>query len=128
MIPTMGNDVLVVADDPSAWGGLARLLRSAGHDVREAASADELLDALFPGKAGCLVLDAGIPGLLGGNLQAELEARDARMPVIVINAGDDPETRRKAEAMHAVGFFRKPVDGVALLDAVGWALERNRAR
>ena len=36
---------------------------------------------------------------------------------------DDPETRRKTEEMNAAGFFRKPVDGTALLDAIDWALQ-----
>ena len=35
------------------------------------------------------------------------------------------KTRRKAEEMKAVGFFRKPVDGTALLDAIDWALRSS---
>jgi len=44
------------------------------------------------------------------------------MPIIVVTADDDPETRREAEEMRAIGFFRKPVDGTALLDSIDWAL------
>jgi FixJ family two-component response regulator len=29
--------------------------------------------------------------------------------------------------MKAVGFFRKPVDGTALLDAIDWALRCRRS-
>jgi FixJ family two-component response regulator len=96
--------------------------------VREFASANEFLDALEPDVCGCaLVLDARMPGLSGEQLQAELEARDVDLPVIVVTADDEPETRLEAHKMKAAGFFRKPVDGTALLDAIDWALRSRRA-
>lgn len=119
--------VFVVDDDLSARRGLARLLRAAGFDTLDFASAAEFLDAFEPGTGGCLVLDARIPGLSGEELQSELEARGTHLPIIVITGDDDPETRRKAQSMHAAGFFRKPVDGKALLDAVAWAMRSNDA-
>ncbi len=115
------NCVFVVDDDLSARTGLIRLLRAAGHDVRDFASAQEFLDALGSEASGCLVLDARMPGLSGEELQAELKARGVHLSIIVVTGDDDPETRRKAEEMKAVGFFHKPVDGRALLDAIDWA-------
>jgi FixJ family two-component response regulator len=112
--------VFLVDYDQSARNGLARLLRTAGHDVRECASADEFLDALEPEMSGCVVLDLRMPGPSGEELQAALESRSAHLPIIVVTARDDAETRSKAKAMNAVAFFRKPVDGRALLDAVAW--------
>jgi FixJ family two-component response regulator len=119
---TKTSVVFVVDDDPSARRGLARLLRTAGHDVHEFASANEFLDALDPEVPGCLVLDARMPGLSGEELQQELKARGVDLPIIVVTVDDDPETRRKALRLKAAGFFRKPVDGTALLDAIRWAL------
>ena len=72
-----------------------------------------------------MVLDAGMPGLSGKELQAELTARGVHLSIIVITSNDDPETRRKAEEMKAAGFFRKPVDGTALLDAIDWTLRSS---
>ena len=114
--------VFVVDDDPSARRGLVRLLRTAGHDVRDYASANEFLDAFGSGTCDCLVLDARMPGLSGENLQAEIKARGVHLPTIVVTADDDPETRNKAQKMGAAAFFRKPVDGTALIDAIAWAL------
>ncbi len=114
--------VFVIDDDPSARKGLARLLRTAGHNVRDFESANDFLDALNPDVSGCLVLDARMPGLTGEELQVELKNRKIYLPIIVVTGDDDTETRKKATQMKAVGFFRKPVDGTALLDAVNWVL------
>ena len=121
------NVVFVVDDDPSAIKGLARYLLTAGHNVSMFESADDFLDALDPNVSGCLVLDARMPGLSGEELQAELKKRDIYLPIIVVTGDDDPETRKKAAEMKAVGFFRKPVDGTALLDAVNWALRAPKS-
>jgi FixJ family two-component response regulator len=119
---TITGRVFVVDDDLSARRGLARLLRAAGYDTLDFASADEFLDAFDPETSGCLVLDARMPGMSGEELQAELVARGARLAIIMITGDDDPETRRRALTMRAAGFFRKPVDGTALLDAIAWAM------
>jgi FixJ family two-component response regulator len=120
---TDSKRVFLVDDDPSARTGLARLLRTAGYDVRPFASGDEFLENLGPGTQGCLVLDARMPGLSGESLQAEFVARGVCLPVIIVSGDDDPKTRQMAQKMKAAGFFRKPVDATALLDAIKWVLE-----
>jgi FixJ family two-component response regulator len=118
-----GSDCVYVVDgDSSARRGLARLLRAAGHEVHDFASANEFLDALGPEICGCLVLDVRMPGLSNKELQEALEERGICLSIIVVTADDNDETRRHAEEMKAKAFFRKPVDGTALLDAIDWAL------
>ena len=119
------NRTFVVDDDPSARSGLARLLRAAGYDVRVFASADEFLDTFDPDLSGCLVLDIRMPGMTGEEMQAELNARGVHLPTIVVTADDTQGTRQLAQKMKAVAFFRKPVDGLALVDAIKWVLERE---
>ncbi len=114
-------------DDPSARKGLTRLLRTAGHDVRDFASANEFLGAFDHDVPGCLVLDARMPGMTGEELHAELRARDIHLPIIVLTACDDPATRKQAQKMGAVSLFRKPVDGTALLDTIEWVLRRDNS-
>ena len=119
---TPANCVFIVDEDSSARSGLARLLLAGGYEVRDFASVDEFLDALESGASGCAVLDPNLPGLSGEELVAELKVRGAHLSIVVVTAADDPETRRKAREMRAAVYFRKPVDGPALLDAVAWAL------
>jgi len=124
ILSNMKNDhyVFIVDDDLSARRGIARLLRAARHNVQEYASANELLDIITTDDSGCLVLDARMPGMSGDELNAELIRRGIDLSIIVITGDDSLETKREADKMKAVGFFRKPVDGTALLDAVSWAL------
>ena len=117
--------VFVVDSDPSARGGLVRLLGKAGCQARGFASAREFFDTSDPGASGCLVLDPNKPGMSWEGLLAELEALGARLPIIVLTADDDAGTRLKAKELKAVGLFHKPIDGPALLDAIGWALEQR---
>ena len=67
-----------------------------------------------------------MPGLTGVDLQDELVKKGVKLPVIFVTADDNEQTRMEARALKAAGFFRKPVDGSALLDAVAWALEMQR--
>ena len=117
------KNIFLVDDDSSARNGLARLLRKAGHDVRDFSSADDFLEGLGSQISGCLVLDVRMPGLSNDDLVKELKTRGIKMPIIVVTGDDDQETREKAKMMKAAGFFRKPVDGPALLDAINWVLQ-----
>ena len=117
--------IFVVDADQSARKGLARLLRAASYDVREYASLPDFLETLDSGANGCLLLDLGMQELPCEELQEELKIRDLHFPIIMIAADDDPATRRKALQMNAAGFFHKPIDGTALLDAIAWALRSN---
>ena len=127
-----GTCIFVVDDDPSARKGFTLLLRTAGYDVKDFSSAEEFLNALDPDgtlcseMSACMILDARMPGLTGIELMAELKARGVRLPIIMVTAEDDLLIRKTAEAMNATAFFRKPVDGTALLDAIDWALRSKQ--
>ncbi len=117
--------VFVIDDDPSARSGIARLLRTAGHDVHAFESGGKFLEEVPSDATGCIVLDARMPGVSGVELSNELKAHGVHLPLIFVTADDDPETKQRALDMGAAGFFRKPVDGTALLDAIDWALRNE---
>ena len=119
------NLVFVVDGDSSARKGIARLVRTANYEVRDFDSANKFLNALGYEVPGCVVLDAETPELSGEELQAELKACGAHPPIIIVTALDDLQSRQKAEKLNAVAFFRKPVDGTALLDAIDWSLRSS---
>ena len=85
--------VFVVDDDVSIRESLELLIRNAGWQPELYESAQEFLvrpRALVP---SCLVLDIGLPGLNGLQLQERIAADRADMPIIFITgAGDVPST------------------------------------
>jgi FixJ family two-component response regulator len=113
--------VYVIDDDESVRKALKRLLRSADLDVEAFSSAEEFLSNSRQGQNACILIDIQMPGLTGFDLQKRLLSQQVRIPVIVISASDDGQTREHARDLGAVGFFRKPVDDQALLDAIWWA-------
>jgi len=108
--------------------GFERLLRASGFDVYPFDSLHKFLDGLKPDISGCIVMEVNMPGVDGKVLLAELKDRNANLPIIVVTADDTSETRKKAQNMKAVGFFRKPVDGTALVDTIEWTLKLRENR
>lgn len=120
--------VLIVDDDASARAGLSRYVRCAGYAVQALASARELLGASLPRDAVCLVADVRMRGGDGLQLTRRLRAAGHALPVILVSADDGTEVRQRALELGVAGFFHKPVDGRALLDAIEWALTSSRLR
>ena len=113
--------VYLVDDDESVRRALQRLLRSAGFEVKAFSSAEAFLQSENLDVRECIVLDIRMPGLTGFDVQEKLASKGIRIPVITVSAFDDAETRERARKLGAVAFFRKPVDGQALIDAIHWA-------
>jgi FixJ family two-component response regulator len=68
-----------------------------------------------------------LPGLSGLDLQRELVATDAELPIIFLTGhGDIPMSVRAMKA-GAVEFLTKPFREQELLDAIRTAIERDRA-
>ena len=122
---TRTGTVFIVDDDASARIGLGRLLRVAGYDVKLYSDTSAFLAAACETPNACIVLDVRMPGLAGVGLQTELASRGIFIPVIIVTADEDSDTRRQAKQAGAVAFFRKPVDGPALLDAIAWAISNR---
>ncbi|MDN3643084.1 response regulator [Lutimonas halocynthiae] len=121
----IGQQVFVVDDDLSARIGLTRLLNAAGFNVRFFAGFNEFLKLIKTEKYGCILLDPLISGFETTELKEKLSKSDQNLVVIFITSDYNEETRMKARELNAVGFFNKPVDGLALIDAIKWAMVRK---
>ena len=119
------NSVIVVDEDLSARRGIARLLHTAGYDVRDFSSANEFREALGHETPGCAVLDAELLEVVVDKVQTEIGTGGSDLPIIVVTAHDNRQSKRRAQKLNAIGYFRKPVDGTALLDAIDWAMLKS---
>lgn len=125
-MPAPESLVHVVDDEPAIRDSLAMLLRSVGLASRAYAGAQEFLDGWRPQEAECLVCDVRMPGMSGLELQEALNARSARLPVVLITGHGDVAMAVRAMKAGASDFIEKPFNDQVLLDAVNRALARAR--
>jgi len=119
--------VFVVDDDESVRESLGGLIRSAGMRVETFASARQFLAGPRADAPSCLVLDVHLPGLSGLDLQKRMAEGDIEIPIIFITGRGDIPTTVRAMKAGAVEFLTKPFHDHDLLDAIGQAIERDRA-
>jgi FixJ family two-component response regulator len=115
--------VLVVDDDESALAALARLIRSAGYNVRAFGDPRALLDEQLPTSNACLVADIYLPEMNGIELSQALAVTGHGLPTILITGRDDEVTRRLTENSAAIAVLFKPIDEVPLLEAISRCLK-----
>ena len=117
--------ILVVDDEPDVEmlfrQHFRKELRAGEFSMEFAQSADEALEAISTATDARLILilsDINMPGMSG--LELLPKARRARpdVPVIMITAYGDVETKRRALEGGAEGFLSKPIDFVALREEI----------
>jgi FixJ family two-component response regulator len=119
--------VFVVDDDEAVRGSMKLLLKTLGLPAQAFASAQEFLAACDTGRSGCLVLDIRMPGMSGLELQEELNARGAILPIIFVTGHGDVPMAVEAMQRGAMDFLQKPFRDQDLLDRITKALEKDRA-
>jgi FixJ family two-component response regulator len=119
-----GHAIAIVDDDRLVRRSVGRLIEAAGFRVKAYASAEAFLRSADLRTTACLILDVRLSGMNGLELQRQLAAAQARVPIIFMTAHSDEETRARALEAGAVGFLYKPFREEALLEAIRAALER----
>ena len=99
--------VFVVDDDHEVCDAMRAVLEDDGHPVETYSSSEAFLEAYHPGRAGCLLLDAYLPGMNGVQLLRRLHDRGDILPVIVITGSSDVPIAVEAMKAGAAGFHRK---------------------
>jgi FixJ family two-component response regulator len=126
-LPESKGIVFVVDDDLSVREGLERLLRAVGRKVETFASAQEFLAHRIENIPSCLVLDVGLPGLSGLDLQKQIAEANRTTPIVFITGQKDVPTSVRAMKAGAVEFLVKPFSEQDLLDAIEQALRRDQS-
>jgi FixJ family two-component response regulator len=115
--------VSVVDDDESVRESLPDLLNELGFASRTFSSAEEFLASDALSETKCLLLDIGMPGMSGPELQMELKMRKIRTPIIFITAQRDERVRPRLIEQGAIECLTKPFADTALLEALNSALQ-----
>ncbi len=101
--------VLVVEDNDTLREALAEVLRSAGHETRAAASAEEGLALCRPVMPALVVTDLKLPGMDGIGLLRAIKGEDPLAEVLILTAFGTIEAAVEAMRAGAFDFLTKPV-------------------
>jgi DNA-binding response OmpR family regulator len=110
--------LVVIDDDPSIRQFLDALLTIEGYAVYTAADGISGMGAINLHRPDCVLLDAMMPGADGYQVLHTLrhDPAHAALPVVMISAASDSDSRDRALRGGAQRFLRKPFEMEQLLD------------
>jgi two-component system OmpR family response regulator len=118
--------ILLAEDDSVLADGLTRSLRQSGFVTDCVKNGVEADSALSTQDFDLLILDLGLPKMSGLEVLQRLRARNSRLPVLILTAGDSIEQRVKGLDLGADDFMAKPF-ALSELEARVRALTRRGA-
>jgi FixJ family two-component response regulator len=117
--------VYILDDDESLRQMIAAMVNSVSYRAIEFARPEDFLSQFDPQLHACLVLDIRMPGMSGLQVQQQLNARGAILPVIFITAYGDIAMAVQAMKAGAFDFLTKPFREQDLLDRINAALQQD---
>lgn len=113
--------VLIADDHPLYCDALRAVVPQAcpGADIREAASQEEVLDAVTSqGPFDLVLLDLNLPGAAGLSCLNALKRAAPRTPIVVVSAVGDPKVMQDTIMAGASAFIPKSAPGQVLINAL----------
>jgi len=104
------------------------LIESVGMRVESHDSANAFLQAHYPGRFGCLLLDVRMPGMSGLELLEHLREQQMMPPTVIITGHGDVPMAVRAMKAGAIDFIEKPFNDEVLLDSIRRALAIEEQR
>lgn len=120
---TLPATIFVVDDEGALREAMRELLEQEGWTVEAYASGQAFLEAYHPGREGCLVVDARMPGMSGLELLERLKGISGAPPAIMITGHADVRLAVRAIRAGAMAFLEKPVQYDELVVNIERALQ-----
>lgn len=118
--------ILIVDDHTAARESVADVLRHAGYQVADAASAVEALPMLERGSYDVVVTDLQMPGMDGLEFIRQISQRSLDVQILMITAHATISSAVEAMRFGAFDYLEKPFDATRLEKQVAHAIERGR--
>jgi DNA-binding response OmpR family regulator len=114
------SKILVVDDDVTVTQLLEMLLSMEGHQPITVNDSTTVMDVAGAENPDLITLDLMMPGLTGFDLCNLLhqDPRFAHIPILIISARDDPESKDRARQAGAKGYITKPFVVDALTEKI----------
>ena len=113
---SQARTIAVIDDDLRVLESLINLLASCGYQAEGYCSAEEFLDSGGLQKSSCVITDVEMRQMSGLGLLHHIKSTKNPLPVVIITGKPSKNSESFYLEKGAVGFFRKPVDGDALVD------------
>jgi FixJ family two-component response regulator len=110
------HSIAVIDDDLRVLESLINLLASCGYRAEGYCSAEQFLESGGLQKSSCVVTDVEMRQMSGLALLQHINNTEDPLPVVIITGKPSENSELFYLDKGAVGFFRKPVDGDALVD------------
>lgn len=113
--------ILVVEDADSIRRMIEALVQARGYEVLAVANGAKALDATMTQKFDLVLLDLMLPGQYDGFEVCQRLRNDPStrgLPVVIISALDDPQSRERAAKAGATAYYTKPFSPIALLKEI----------
>jgi DNA-binding response OmpR family regulator len=117
--------ILVIEDEARILSFLARGLEAEGYSVEGAADGLDGLERAVEGEWDLVLLDLLLPGLNGLELLDALHRQRPELPVLILSARADLQTKLRGFALGASDYVPKPVALDELLARVRVQLRRQ---
>ena len=98
---------------------LVNLLASSGYKAESYSSAEQFLGTDGLSRTSCIITDVEMQQMNGLGLLLHVRKVNSPVPVVIITGKPSDNSETFYLERGAVGFFRKPVDGDALVDLLG---------
>ena len=113
--------ILVVEDQDSIRRMIEALVQARGYGVVAVPNGTKAIDAAMTQAFDLVLLDLMLPGQYDGfevckRLKSDPKSRN--VPVVIISALDDPDSRRRAAEAGASAYYTKPFSPIALLKEI----------
>ena len=115
----MGNlarTIAVIDDDRRVVESIVNLLASCGYSAEGYCSAEQFLGAEGLSKSSCIITDVEMRQMSGLGLLHHVKNVNSPIPVVIITGKPSENSEAFYLERGAIGFFRKPIDGDALVD------------
>ena len=113
--------ILVVEDQDSIRRMIEALVQARGHQVTAVSSGTKAIDVALTAPPDLVLLDLNLPGQYDGFEVCRRLRSDpgtSKVPVVIISALDDQESRDRATEAGATAYYTKPFSPIALLKEI----------
>jgi CheY-like chemotaxis protein len=112
--------ILVVEDQDSIRRMIEALVGARGYEVTAVSTGTKAVDVALADPPDMVLLDLMLPGYDGFEVCRRLRSDPStrKIPVLIISALDDPESRARAAHAGATAYYTKPFSPIALLKEI----------